>query len=117
MSSFPGQRLPALYTCTAFDRHCDAGGPCAQRLAARLIPRLLLAAPERTDSAIAALAVLAEARRVSSSAGETEEVKATVSATRCDAMRGLEAVCVQAGAREVEQAEAIVSRVAILLLR
>ena len=96
---------------------CDAGGPCAQRLAARLIPRLLAAAPQRADDAIAALAVLAEARRVSSSAGETEEVKATVSATRCDAMRGLEAVCMQAGVRQDEQAEAVVSRVANSLLR
>jgi len=61
--------------------------------------------------------VLAEARRVSSSAGETEEVKSTVSATRCDAMRGLEAVCVQAGAHQDEQAEAVVNRVANSLLR
>ena len=88
-----------------------------QRLAARLIPRFLQAAPERIDAAIAALAVLAEARRVSSSSAETEEVKATLTATRCDGMRGLEAVCVQAGAGKDASAEAVVNRAANSLLR
>lgn len=106
----PIPEKPPSHRCAA------AGGACAQRLAARLIPRFLHCFPDSLDAAATVLISLSECRRISSSAGENDEIRATVTATRCEALQGLATVCGLA-AKAGPAADATVTKVANFLLR
>lgn len=96
--------------------YVSAGGPCAQRLAARLIPRFLQRFPHQLDAAVAVLMFLGECRRISSSAGENEDIRGTVSATRCDALQGFRVVF-ELASKAGPAGEATVTRASNFLLR
>ena len=93
-----------------------AGGPCAQRLAARLIPRFLSRFPHHADAALGVLMFLGECRRISSSAGENDEIRGTVTGTRCDALHGFRVVF-ELASKAGPAGEAAITKASNFLLR